>query len=158
MAPRAISPARSPPSCRLCLCVSQFALDELKKLSDSGVYETLSLQEVVSAATQTGVFHFNYFLTLQLASPHFKDGKPSAPFEVMVMRNLEDGVFSFAIDEFPVMDEDAIESFWIEKVERHRKLREQSFAAMEAEALEEEQKEAQQHAAGDGSGTSKDEL
>ena len=144
----------------------QFAMDELKKLSDSGVYETLSLHKIASAATQTGVFHFNYFLQLEMASPHFKDGAPSAAFDVMVMRNLEDGVFSFAIDEFPVMDEDAIEEHWIEKVERHRRLREESFAAMEAEALEDEEREAKQKAAGGagggggggGGGGAKDEL
>ena len=137
---------------RASVALSQFAMDELKKLSDSGVYETLSLHSIDSAATQTGVFHFNYFLKLTMASPHFKDGKPTASFDVMVMRNLEDGVFSFAIDEFPVMDDDAIEEFWIRKVERHRKERDEAFKELEREALEEEQ------AAEASPGKNKDEL
>ena len=107
------------------------------------MYETLSLAGIESAATQTGVFHFNYFLELRLASPHFKDGQPAQTFDVMVMRNLEDGIFSFAIDEFPVMDEDAIEEHWIEKVERHRKEREAAFAELEREALEEAEEDEQ---------------
>ena len=58
------------------------------------------------------------------------------------------------------------EADWIEKVERHRRLREESFAAMEAEALEDEEREAKQKAAGGagggggggGGGGAKDEL
>lgn len=62
------------------------------------------------------MFHHNTFLTLELACPHFKSGHDAETYDVMVMRHLEDGTFSFAIDEFPEMDEDAIETFWIEKV------------------------------------------
>ena len=105
---------------------------------------------------QTGVFHFNFFLNIELASPHLKDGHPFTTHEVMVMRNLDDGVLSFAIDEFPVMEEDAIEEFWIRKVEQHKKNREASFAEMEREALLEE--ESASDAAAQGGEASKDEL
>ena len=36
---------------------AEFVVDELSKLSDSGVYETLTLAQIVSAQTQRGVFH-----------------------------------------------------------------------------------------------------
>ena len=55
-------------------------------------------------------------MVLELACPHFKSGSAVESFDVMVMRHLEDSTYSFAIDEFPEMTEDAIEEFWIEKV------------------------------------------
>lgn len=107
---------------------------ELRRLSDSGVYRTISLSKIEAASTQEGVFHYNVFLKLELSSPHLKSGEPTAVFDVLVMRHLEDGTFSFAIDEFPEMNEDAIEMFWIEKVERHREMRDEAFKQIEEEA------------------------
>ena len=48
-------------------------------------------------------------MVLELACPHFKSGSAVESFDVMVMRHLEDSTYSFAIDEFPEMTEDAIE-------------------------------------------------
>ncbi len=73
------------------------------------------------------MFHFNYFLSLELSSPYLKGGGFFTTHEVMVMKSHEDGVRSFAIDEFPSMDEDAIEQFWIKMVESHRVEREATF-------------------------------
>jgi hypothetical protein len=53
--------------------------------------------------------------------------------QVIVMESKEDGVLSFAIDDFPIMTDESIEQFWIQKVERHRDLRNQIFARLEAE-------------------------
>jgi hypothetical protein len=48
----------------------QFAMDELRVISDSGVFETLVLDGVLEAAFQEGVYHNNIFLTVQLSSPY----------------------------------------------------------------------------------------
>uniref|UniRef100_A0A7S2CNQ6 Uncharacterized protein n=1 Tax=Octactis speculum TaxID=3111310 RepID=A0A7S2CNQ6_9STRA len=117
--------------------VAEFALGELQKLSDSGIYRTLSLDRIVSAATQDGIFHMNTFLSMQFSSPYFKSGALVEVYEVMVMRHKEDGTFSFAIDDFPEMDDDAIERFWIQKVEEHRRSREEAFRQMELDILTE---------------------
>ena len=109
-------------------------MSQLKILSDSGIYESLSLDSVLAASTQSGIFHHNTFLQLELASDFFRDGRATGTFDVMVMRHLEDGTHSFAIDEFPEMNEDAIEEFWIRKVERQRAEREEVFRALEVEA------------------------
>ncbi|CAM9153126.1 unnamed protein product [Chrysoparadoxa australica] len=111
-----------------------FALNELQDLSDSGVYSTLGLHRIVSASVQDGVFHRNVFLELELNSPHYKSGKEYEAFDVMVMTHREDGYTNFAIDEFPEMDPNAVEEFWIEKVERRREEREAWFSKLEAEA------------------------
>ena len=112
---------------------AEWALAQLRELSDSGVYRSLSLARVARAATQRGVFHDNTFLELELASPHLRSGAGADSFDVVVMRALDDGVRSLAIDEFPEMTDDAIERFWIEKVERHRSAREEAFAKLELE-------------------------
>lgn len=52
---------------------------------------------------------------------------------MIVMRNLKDGSRSFAIDNFPLMDEDASEQFWIRKVERHKATRARAFEELAQE-------------------------
>lgn len=113
---------------------AEFAVHELSILSDSEIYETLELKKILYAAEQDGIFHYNTLLTLELASPHFKSGKASEEFKMIVMLHKEDGVRSLAIDEFPVMNEDAIEEFYIRKIEKRRKQREEAFRRLELEA------------------------
>lgn len=52
------------------------------------------------------------------------------------MQHKEDGTFSFAIENFPDMDDDAIEEFWIRKVEKQRQLRDQIFRSLETDIAE----------------------
>ena len=131
---------------------AEFAVRELSKLSDSGIYTTISLIKIVSAEFQVGVFHENTILQLELGSQYFSSGNASEIFNFVVMKHKEDGVVSFAIDEFPVMNEvmklvfteinfqshlswkDAIELFYIQKVEQKRKKREESFRQLELDA------------------------
>ncbi len=114
----------------------QFAVTELQGLSDSGIYTTLSLHAVLSAEAARGVFHDKWHFKLALASPHFRDGAPTSTHDVVVMRALDDAVMSFAIDEFPDMDEDAIQAHWEQMVDRHRAQRGTAFRQFEREEFE----------------------
>eukprot|EP00163_Fabomonas_tropica_P028067 TRINITY_DN5620_c0_g4_i2.p1 TRINITY_DN5620_c0_g4~~TRINITY_DN5620_c0_g4_i2.p1 ORF type:complete len:146 (+),score=43.97 TRINITY_DN5620_c0_g4_i2:211-648(+) len=73
---------------------SQFALERLQGLSE--YYPSLKLVNVKSARAKEGVFHYVWDLGLELEL----EGKKSK-HQVMVMRHLETGTLSFAIDEFP---------------------------------------------------------
>ncbi|KAJ1415090.1 hypothetical protein B484DRAFT_454645 [Ochromonadaceae sp. CCMP2298] len=113
---------------------AEFAVQELIKLSDSEVYTSLTLRKIVFAAEHDGIFHYNTLLTVRLACPFFESGQAEEEFKLIVMLHKEDGVKAVAIDEFPVMQEDAIEEFYIRKVERRRREREQAFRRLEVEA------------------------
>ena len=113
---------------------AEFVVEELSKLSDSGVYETLTPAQIVSAQTQRGVFHENTFLTLELASPHFLSRNATERFEVIDMVRTDDQSRSFAIGASRSMSEESIEEFSIRNVERRRALREQAFADLELDA------------------------
>ena len=65
---------------------------------------------------QKGVYHTNTFLQVELESPHLLGGIPYTMHELIVMEALDDGAKSFAIDEFPVMDPEAVEEFWMRMV------------------------------------------
>ena len=80
-----------------------FALDELKKLSDSRVYNSLSIANITSAWLQDGIYHVNTILNIDLKSDYFKSQKNIESYEIIIMKNKEDDVKSIAIDEFPVM-------------------------------------------------------
>ena len=102
---------------------AKHVIAELRSMSHSGIYKTLDIKKIHSARTEEGVFHMNTFMTLELASPFLKtkQGKQTTSMhEVIVMKHLEDGKLSFAIDEFPEMNEKWVEKFWIESVETRR--------------------------------------
>lgn len=115
--------------------IAAFAVEELKKLSDSRVYSTLTLSKIISAYQEEGIFHDNTIMKLELESPFYKSGNTTEVFEIIVMNHKEDGTKSLAIDEFPVMHEYAVEEFWIRKVKEKNIAREQSFRRLELESL-----------------------
>ena len=114
---------------------AEFAVKELQSLSDSGVYKSLSLRRILSATEQTGVYHNILTLNIELSSAHFDSGSSSETFDVIVLKSLEDGLWSFAINEFPRMKDHAIEEYWIQMVEMHRQLRESKFLELEEKGL-----------------------
>ena len=113
---------------------AEFVVEELGKLSDSGVYESLTLSRIVQALTQRGAFHDNTFLTLDLASPHFASGNATERFECMEMKRFDDAAKSFAIDAFPHMTDASIEEFGVRNIERRRLARQRAFADLELDA------------------------
>jgi hypothetical protein len=73
------------------VAAAEWAVSELQKLSASKIYTTLSLASIDAAATADGVYHDNTFLTLSLASPHFRSKLPEEQFDVMVMQHKTEG-------------------------------------------------------------------
>jgi hypothetical protein len=71
-----------------------------------------------------------------MSCPHFRSGAKEEEFSMIVMRHKEDNTYSFAIDEFPDMSEDSIEEFWIKKVEKQRKLRDEMLLQLETDVVD----------------------
>lgn len=100
---------------------------------------------------QTGDFHFITHLHVGLASPYFQSQKPVEHFTMLVLESKEplhprtakqksfmngrNSTRSIAIDTFPVMDEDAIEKFWIQMVETRRRKRHELFDQWTRQAI-----------------------
>ncbi len=115
--------------------LAQFALTELSKLSDSNIYSTLQLSKIISVEEDEGIYHFNTIFVLELASPYFKSGLEKENVTMVVMSHKEDHTKSIAIDEFPIMDDEAIEKFYIMKIEKKRQSRDEAFIRMQAEYI-----------------------
>jgi hypothetical protein len=114
---------------------AEFALKELARLSDSKIYDSLSIAKIQKAYSTEGFWHDNIVISLDLASPYYKSGLDSEEFSVVVMTHKDDGARSFAIDEFPVMDADAIERYTNIRIDASRANREEAFRRLELESL-----------------------
>ena len=117
---------------------ADIAISELKQLSDTSIYTSLSLVDIKAAYKQDGIYHDNMILEVELASDYFKSKKSTENFRMIVMTRKDDGVKSFAIDEFPAMDEKSIEEFYIKSVEERRIKRKESFLKLQKMADVEE--------------------
>jgi len=120
---------------------AQAFTDHIRTLSDSGIYTTLTMRGVESYEVTEGVNFENFNMEVELRSPHFKSGKGSEIFDVVVMVDV-DGRRSFAIDRFPAMKEEAVEEFWVRKVEGRKERRAELYGKFrELGRAEEEQHE-----------------
>eukprot|EP00743_Colponemidia_sp_Colp-15_P009896 GILK01010851.1.p1 GENE.GILK01010851.1~~GILK01010851.1.p1 ORF type:complete len:181 (-),score=26.08 GILK01010851.1:250-792(-) len=115
---------------------AEFAVKELQRISNSGIYETLQLKRVLSAKTKPSSFHFNYILDIELVSPHLVVAPEASKHHVVVMKSITNGKLGLAIDEFPKMKEADVEDFWLIKRDAHMRERDESFAAMERKMME----------------------
>ncbi|KAG1690781.1 hypothetical protein DVH05_027830 [Phytophthora capsici] len=138
-----------PPNDPVITEAANFAVEQLRALSDSGIYTTLSLDKILAAATELGDFHYVIHLQVTLASPYFNSKRDVEEFEMMVLESKprveerESGNFnasrSIAIDEFPEMEEEAIEAFWVKMVEERRQRRRELFDKWEREGEREDE-------------------
>eukprot|EP01031_Cornospumella_fuschlensis_P026598 gene26598-32146_t len=114
---------------------AEFAVAELRQLSDSGIYTSLSLASILDFEEIDGVYHDNVALELELRSEHFKSKQNTEIFNMVVMKHKKEDITTLAIDEFPVMDDDAIEQYYIRKVEENRENREKAFERLYRQSL-----------------------
>jgi hypothetical protein len=111
---------------------AQFALQEIRFLSESGVYESLELAEVVNASHVLGQFHDNLILNVVFASPLLLAPSATSEHQVVVMKSLEDqGEVHVAIDEFPVFTDAAVQNARAARAVRSKQKREEFFARVE---------------------------
>lgn len=109
---------------------AKWAVNELQQLSDSGIYHSLQLESILEAEEEDGLYHVNTIMKLELSSPHFASGQAVEVYEMIVMKHYEEDYSTIAIDQFPEMDEDTIEEYYIRKVEQKRKDRDAAFKVM----------------------------
>ena len=112
---------------------AKFALSELQKLSETSIYSTLSIQKAFIEGEHDGIFHYNTILSLDLYSPFFASKKESEHYRMVLMTHKHTNITTLAIDEFPVMDEDAIEQFYIQMVKEKRKLYRKEMEILDSE-------------------------
>lgn len=113
---------------------AEFALVELQKLSETGIYSTLSIRKATIEGEHEGIFHHNTILSLDLHSPHFASKLETENYRMVLMTHKHTNITTLAIDQFPVMDDDAIEKFYIDMVKSKRKLYRREMESLELEA------------------------
>lgn len=125
---------------------ANFVLQSLGEINDSDIYaESLRLHSIHKAQVVDGLYYVNTLLTIEFSSDKFASGNETEVFEVIVMEskleesdNDGDGGPShrrrgYAIDRFPKMKDEEIESSLRRKVNRtvqeNKKIRKQILAS-----------------------------
>lgn len=101
---------------------------KLRDVSTSGVYETIKIGEVVEAYTRKGIFHDMIEMHLTLKSDHFADpAENEKTHQVIVLKSRSeaggDGIESVALDDFPLMKPESIESYKKTKFAKEKRRR-----------------------------------
>ena len=117
------------------MSTAEYAVNELKKLSDSKIYNSLEIKKIHNFEKTSGIYHYNTAMSIELSSPYFESNKSSEIFNFVLMEHKIDKVKSFAVDEFPIMKGEFIEQFSLEKISRKKTEREEAFRRLEIEAL-----------------------
>ena len=117
------------------ISTAEYVVNELKKLSDSGIYKLLEIKKIHNYEKTSGIYHYNTAMSIELSSPYFESNKSSEIFNFVLMEHKIDKVKSFAVDEFPIMKGEFIEQFSLEKISRKKTEREEAFRRLEIEAL-----------------------
>jgi len=88
-----------------------YVVNQLKQMSDSGVYESIELSRILSSEKiDGGIYHTKYVFRLRLESPSFASRREAEEVNIIFMEDNK-GQRSFAIDNFPQMSNRAIEEY-----------------------------------------------
>ncbi len=107
----------------------QYSIDQLRSLSSTGIFESLELLEAKHSESKEGLYHKLCSLDVVMDSSHLVN--PPFTTKVTVMEDLESGERSLAVEDLPVMRDDAIEDFWLKDAKNHLARKESLLADLQ---------------------------
>jgi len=91
-------------------------LSQLQQASESRVYADVHVARVTGFAQTTTPLHLVSHFNVTLGSPSFLSRAPEESFSWAVMRDVHTGRRTVAVDEFPRMLPEAVETAWRRRV------------------------------------------